>query len=184
MQQDSTDPTGVRDTQVRSDGTPVRGKEVQTARQRKAHAAIELRKAGASWDDVAQVLGYPTGRAALVATEKSLEKDLSTDESKEFMRRMAGQRLDRLLRGVWKKAIDEDHPDQFAAIDRARAIIADQRKTYGLDAPTEMVVHNPTGAELEKWVAQVMAAQSPAVEEADIFDAEFYEDEEPKAVEG
>lgn len=184
MQQDSNDPTGVRDDQPRANGEPVAGKEVQRARDRKANSAIQLRKAGASWEEIAEVLGFPTGRAALVATERALEKELQTEESKSFMRTMAGQRLDRMLRAVYPKAIDPEHPDQFAAIDRARALVADHRKLYGLDAPTEMVVHNPNQSEIEKWVSEVLSAQSPEVQEADIFDVEIVDDGDQKAIGG
>jgi hypothetical protein len=178
MQQDSSDPTGVKDTHQRADGAPVGSKEVIRARERKANSAIALRRHGASWDEIAEVLGYPTGRMALVAVERALEKELQTEESKKFMRKMAGERLDRMLRAVYPKAIDEDHPEQFAAVDRARALIGDHRKLFGLDAPTEMVVHNPNQSEIEKWVSQVLEAQSPPVQEADIFDVESWEEGE------
>lgn len=170
MQQDSDHPTGV------SDDSPRGGSAVSRARERKALAALELRRAGGNWDEIAQVLGYPTGRAALVSTEQTLEKQLKTEEGTAFMRKLAGDRLDRMLRGIWKKAIDENSPDQFAAIDRARGIIGDQRRLYGLDAPTEMVVHNPSLSEIEKWVAEVTSARAPQVEEGDIFDVDFYEE--------
>lgn len=169
QQQDSTDPTGVRDDSANGGGSGL-----VRARDRKAHAAIEMRKAGASWDDIAQVLGYPTGRQALVATEKTLEKHL-TDESQVFMRRLVSQRLDRLLRSVWKTAINEESPDQFAAIDRSRLLIADFRKLHGLDAPSEYLVSTPSQAELERWVSTVLAAQTPAVIEGDIFEADWEE---------
>lgn len=168
--QDPTDPTGVADL------TPRGNSEVTRARTRKAHAAIELRREGADWEEVAQVLGFPTGRAALVATEKALEKDLQTEESRAFMRSLAGQRLDRMLKAMWPKAINPEHPEQYSALDRVRAIITDQRKLYGLDAPTEMVVHNPSAAELEKWVSAVVNQGAPELAEGDIFDIEIVDD--------
>lgn len=170
MQQDSTDPTGVAATK---DNTP----EVVRARDRKANAAIQLRIAGASWDEVAQVIGYPTARAALVATERALEKELR-DESKDAVRQLTAKRLDRLLRAVWPKAIDGENPEQLPAVGKAREIIADFRKLHGLDAPTEISVHNPTAQEIESWVATVVSHGAPQLEEADIFDVEFEEHEE------
>lgn len=171
MQQDSTDPTGVRDD------SPKGGSEVARARDRKANAALELRKAGASWDEIAEVLGFPTARTALVAVEKALENGLRTKESQEFMRNLAGQRLDRLLRSVWKKAIEPENPEHLVAVTKARELIAQHAKLHGLDAPTEMVVHSPSAPELERWVASVVQAGAPQLEEADIFDAEVVEDE-------
>lgn len=172
MKQDSTHPTGV------SDDSPNGGSNVARARERKANAAIQLRIAGASWDEVAQALGYPTARHALVATEKALERELKTEENQMAMRSLAGKRLERLLRGVWTKAIDPANPEHLVAVDRARLIIDRHAKLYGLDAPTEVVVTNPSQQELEKWVATVIGQSRPALEEADIFDAEVLGDDE------
>lgn len=170
LQQDSTHPTGI------SDDTPRGNSDVMRARDRKANSALQMRIAGASWEDIATVLGYPTARAALVSTERALEKELKTEESQSHMRSIAGQRLDRLLRAIWKKAINEEHPDQMAAVDRARLLIDRHAKLYGLDAPTEYVVTSPAQAELEKWVSSVISVQRPALEEADIFEVEFTEE--------
>lgn len=148
------------------------------ARDRKANAAVQLRIAGASWDEVAQVIGYPSARTALVAVERALEKELHTEENQKQMRRLAGQRLERLLRGVWTKAINEKHPEHLLAVDKARQIIDRHAKLYGLDAPTEFVVSSPTASELEKWVSTVINETRPALEEGDIFDAEIIDDEE------
>lgn len=163
--QDSTDPTGVRDYDTgRSEAVP--------ARVRKADAAVALRIAAASWEEIAQILGYPTARQALVATERALAKQLAATDSRESMRRMAGARLDRLLRTVWDKAMDPDHPEHLLAATKAREMIADHRRLYGLDAPTEVVVHNPTAREIEAWVASVVTASVPPVIEYDIITGE------------
>jgi hypothetical protein len=162
--QDPTHPTGI------SDDTPQGNSEVARARDRKAASAIQLRIAGASWDEVAEVLGFPTARAAIVATERALEKELQTTESQDAMRKMAGKRLDRLLRAVWGKALDPDHPEQLAAVRTAREIVGQHSKLFGLDAPTEHVIHSPSESEIAQWVASVTVQQRPQLEEADIFE--------------
>lgn len=171
LTQDSTDPTGV------SDDSPRGGSNVARARDRKAAAALELKRSGASWDDICEVLGYPTPRAALVATEQALEKQLATPETRDYMRTIASGRLDRLLQGVWKKAIDDDpkNTEHLAAVREARGLIADYRKLHGLDAPAEYVVHSPTLAEIEQWVSR-MSAGEVTVEEDDIFEADVVEE--------
>lgn len=166
--QDPSHPTGVTSTITGPDP------ELNRARDRKANAAVQMRIAGASWDEIAEVIGYPSGRDALVATERALEKELR-ELSKDGMRQMAGRRLERLLRGVWPKAIDPDNPEQLPAVGKAREIIADHRKLFGLDAPTEIAVHAPTEQELANWVATVVNVGRPALEEADIFDIEAEE---------
>lgn len=170
MSQNSEDPTGVSAPE-RKHNAP--GTSVARARQRKANAAIQLALAGATWDEVAEVVGYPTARTARVAVERALEKQLTDSDSREKMRKMAGARLDRLLRSVWPKAIDPNHPDHLMAIARAKDVIDRHAKLYGLDAPTELIVHTPTQIELEAWAARVMTVLNPSVAEYDILDAEI-----------
>lgn len=171
--QDSSDPTGVRSN------LPAHG-AASRARNRKANAAVALKLSGATWGEIAEALGYPTARQALVATEKALERQLR-DTDREAMRRVAGARLDRLLLGIWPKAIDGAHPEHLVAVGKAREVIDRHAKLFGLDAPTEFVVHNPTQSELEAWVTQVAQFRVPAVEEYDILDGEIVE---PQALEG
>src|SRR5580765_3180099 len=118
------------------------------ARSRKANAAIQMRLAGATWNEIAEALGYPSAWQALVSTEKALEKQLNTDD-RDKMRRLAGARLERLLLAVWPKAIDPGHPDHLLAVSKAREIVDRHAKLFGLDAPTEIIVHNPSQTELE-----------------------------------
>ena len=171
-EQDPQDPTGVRDE------TPRGNQHVIRARDRKANAAIQLKIAGASWDEIAEVVGFPTGRHAIVAVEKALEKQLKEEESQKAMRSMAGKRLERLLRGVWTKAIDPNNAEHLAAVDRARLLIDRHIKLYGLDAPTEYVVTSPSQVELENWVGRVLAERTKGLEEPDIFDIDFTEGDE------
>lgn len=172
QQQDSTHPTGVSGPpSTRPENGGSGGGTANTlsrARHRKATAAIQMRLAGATWAEIAAALGYPTPRQALVATEKALAKELHSDD-REQMRKLAGARLDRLLRSAWPKAINPDHPDHLIALTKCREVINDHRKLFGLDAPTEVVVHNPSTEELDRWVATVLTLTHPPAEEFDIF---------------
>jgi len=166
-EQDSSDPTGVRGQSGKGHGS-----ELAKARHRKANAAVQMRLAGATWGEIATALGYPTPRQALVATERALVKQLDTNDDREKMRKVAGARLERLLRSVWPKAIDPDNPDHLLAVTKAREIVDRHAKLYGLDAPTEVVVHNPTQTELESWVTRLLAATEPRVVGYDIIAGE------------
>lgn len=170
--QDSTDPTGVA-APHREHAGPGNNSAVR-ARERKANAALGMALGGATWDEIAEVLGFPTARAARVATELALEAQLNTSEDRDKMRAMAGARLERMIRSLWTKAIDPDSPEQMAAQREVRANIAQHAKLFGLDAPTEYVVHSPTQAELDAWVTKVVSVQVPAVEEPDIFGEESH----------
>lgn len=175
QQHDATHPTGVVD-----DGNGTNG-GLTRSRDRKANAALQLRAEGEDWEDIAAIIGYPSGQACRVATERALEKELKDESSKKHMRVMASKRLEALLKSVWHKATDPDSPEHLAAVDRARLLIDRHIKLYGLDAPTELVVNSPTQATLDAWVAKVLSSETPAVPEADIFDIEYTEDEGPSS---
>lgn len=163
-EQDPTHPTGVIATN---------GKEsdADRPRERKANDVIAMRLAGYSWEEIATVLGYPSPKAALVAFETGLERDLKNDPQQQAkMRDLAGRRLERLLRAVYSKAIDPEHPEQMVAHQRALAVIDRHAKLYGLDAPTQYVVHNPTQEEIHQWVGKVLRTSGGVEQNADIFD--------------
>jgi hypothetical protein len=147
--------------------------DANVQRLRKADAALSLRLSGASWGDIAQTVGYPTPRTAMLAVEKALIRQLNTDDDRDKMRVVAGARLERLLRAIWAKALNPNDPEQMVAVARARDIIDRHAKLYGLDAPTEVVVHSPTQSDLEDWVLRMTATLVPDVDEPDIFDAEI-----------
>ena len=176
--QNPDDPSGVE-----WDGE---GRRPDRQRERKAAAALQMRLAGATWAEIAIALGFPTPRAALVAVEKALEDELHATDQRSKMREMASLRLDRLLRSVWPKAIDPDNPEHLLAVTKAREVIASFTKLHGLDAPSEVVVHNPTAEALEEWVAKAVSLGLPDVEEDDVLELEsgdvvefINEDEEP-----
>lgn len=175
--QDSSHPTGVASDAQLGGGRHVSDPAL-LPRNRKASAALALRMSGVQWSDIALTLGYPTPRAAMLATEKALVKHLEAEEDKVKMRTMAGARLERLLRAVWNRAIDTNDPEQFTAVSRARELIQDHSKLFGLQAPSEVVVHTPTQTELEEWVLRMTATMVPDAQESDIWEGEVVEERE------
>jgi hypothetical protein len=167
LAQDSSDPTGVAET---GNG----GSATARARERKAHAAIELKKDGNSWGDIAEILGYPTPRAALVATEQALEKGIFSQESQEFMRQVASMRLEELLFAVQPKATDRDCPEQLAAVGKARELIETHMKLNGYAAPAELAIYNPLDSEVSEFVAAMQQRHNAGktLTESDIFETE------------
>jgi hypothetical protein len=165
QRQDSTHPTGVSTTDHKAKVNTIR------ARERKANAALSLALAGAEPEQIAESVGYPTARAARVAIERALEKQLRSDpENRARMRLMASRRLERLLLSVWPKANDPDHPEHLIASTKARELIAQWTKLHGLDAPQEVVIHSPTNDMLEDWVTRVLSVAAPIVDEDDFLD--------------
>lgn len=172
MAQDSSDPTGVV-------GDSRADSALSRARHRKQNAALQMRLARVEWSEIAEVVGYPTPRAAKVAVEQALERELDEDpHSKDLMRNMAGQQFNRMIRAIWAKAMDPDHPDQLSAQRELRTNIQAYSKLYGLDAPSEMIVHTPTREELDAWVNAQSRTKATLLEEDNIFDVEVVEEEQ------
>ena len=173
-EQDPSDPTGVS-------GTSGSKNEVTRARQRKSDAALALRTAGSTWDEIASLLGYPSGRHALVSVEGALGRRLN-ELDREKLRVLASDRLESLLRSTWPKAHNRESPEHLAAVGKAREVVNDYRKLWGLDAPTEVIIATPTQTELDNWVARVVGNNLPAVTEYDVVEGEVIDSEDPDAV--
>lgn len=143
-------------------------------------AAIAMRIAGANYSEIAEVLSYSSANLARVAVERGLARTAGP-EDREQLRWLEARRLERILRGLWKKAtmdeIDgERNEEHLPAARTALAVIDRHAKLYGLDAPTEMVVYNPTGGEIQAWVERLTSQVREAFpEEADIIEGELTE---------
>jgi hypothetical protein len=146
---------------------------------RKGDAAVSLRVAGASYAEIAEVLGYQTEARAISAVENALAGALNA-EDRNHQRAIAGQRIERLIRSVWAKAVDPAQPEHLPAVRTAKDLIDRYAKLYGLDAPSEIIVSTPTTSALESWVQQLTQIQAPQVEEFDVLEAEVVEDNDER----
>jgi hypothetical protein len=116
-------------------------------------AAIALWVDGAPLSEIAELLGYSNPTQARQAIEKGLSS-LADDDGKEKARFKANRRLERMLRPLWKRIEDPDDPDNLPAI-RAGLSITDRIiRLNGADAAQEMIVYNPSTAELDAWLAE------------------------------
>jgi len=143
---------------------------------------LALRLAGAGYDEVADALGLTSAQVARDHAEKALEARAWDDvQGRDRMRAENGARLERLLRGVWAKATNPDHPEHLAAVKVAREVIDRHCRLYGLDAPSEVIVHTPTATEIDQWVAGMIAMSAADLRamEPPIIDAELAELSEP-----
>jgi hypothetical protein len=150
--------------------------------RRTGAAALALRLAGAGYDEVADALGLANAQVARDHAERALEARAWDDvEGRDRMRAENGARLERLLRGVWAKATNPDHPEHLAAVKVAREVIDRHCRLYGLDAPAEVIVHTPTANEIDQWVAGMIAMSAADLRgmEPPIIDAELAELSEP-----
>lgn len=147
-------------------------------------AAIALKIEGATYTDIAEALDYSSANHARQAVERGLAS-LVGPEDREHLRFVEARRLERILRSLWPKATNADNPEHLAAARTALGVIDRHARLYGLDAPVEMVVYNPTNTEIEAWIrdraAQVRGSQP---EEVDIISGEVIaEDDGPDLIE-
>jgi hypothetical protein len=108
--------------------------------------ALDLRKAGASYDQIARQLGYFNRGGAFKAVARGLDtvKHLMV-ESAEDVRSLELTRLDALLLGIWQAATSGDVQAVTAALR-----IAERRAAYlGLDAPKRQELTGADGGPIE-----------------------------------
>lgn len=140
-------------------------------------AVVALRVQGASFAEIAEQLGLAGATAASRIYLEELGGHL-TDEQRQQARVEAALRLEALLRSTWGKASSPEHPEHLKAVQTAGALVDRLIRLQGLDAPTEVIVHNPTTREIEAWVQRIVEqATDVGVAETDPFvDAEIVED--------
>jgi hypothetical protein len=139
----------------------------------KARSALHLYYNNASLDEIVTVVGFASIEEASKAIDIAVKAELRGDtKAKDRMRHIANRKLDQLLRSVSAKAANPKHPEHLAAVGKALNIIDRHIKLYGLDAPTEMIVHNPDSGEIEAWVMGLMNEGRGDLQEADILEGE------------
>ena len=96
--------------------------------------ALELRKAGASFQAIADKLGWADPSVAHKAVVRALANTIQ--QPADELRPLEAERLDRLLLAVWPDACNGDD----RAINRALQIMGQRAKLLGLNAPTKVDV--------------------------------------------
>lgn len=91
---------------------------------------LELRRAGATYDDCARAVGYATPQGAYLAYQRALKRTL-VETGAEEARQQELDRLDRLQRAVWPNALQGD----LAAVNSVLRIMDRRARYLGLDAP-------------------------------------------------
>lgn len=97
----------------------------------KERQIIELRRAGASFIEIASALDLPSADAARVAFRRAMEHSLN-DSGADEMRSLETERLDRLQRAAWTKAAAGD----LVAIGVVLRIMERRARLHGLDKET------------------------------------------------
>ena len=121
---------------AKSGRTSVRGRAktspASIAIVQKHGEALQLRIAGASFQTIADRLGYSGPQGAYEAVKSAL--DATIREPADELRKVDLERLERMLLGIWQQAIQGHH----GAIDKALKLLERRAKLLGLDAPTKL----------------------------------------------
>lgn len=135
-------------------------------------AALNMRLAGATYQDITNTLALNNIDSAKQLVEEALaDETITSNDEKKTYRNEEEQRILKLLHTLWGKANNPNHPEHLTAARTALALIDRHAKLLGLDAPTEVVVHNPTQTEIDTWVMTVLQQTTEATlgqQEADI----------------
>ena len=91
--------------------------------------ALELRKAGATYQMIADQLGYASAKGAHKAVRSAMREALS--EPAEAVRELEALRLDAALLAIWRRVTKGDDK----AIDRLLGIMKRRMELFGLAAP-------------------------------------------------
>ena len=110
------------------------------AREREVEA-LELRKAGATFQQIGTRLGISRQAAHKRVTEVLHDMAETTGEKAEAVRTLEGQRLDAMLLGLWARA---SHGD-YGAVDRVLRIMQRRADMLGTDAPKKHEVMGKDG---------------------------------------
>ncbi len=148
-----------------------------SARER-ATRALELRIAGANYDQIAKALGYRSRSGAYMAVKRAIrELNQKFTEAAEEVLRLELARLDELMMSLWPRARQGD----VQAVDRVLKIIEKRARLLGLEKMAVTVTLH--GAEIEvKWADELHnAVGGPAAQAPVPADGEPGEGEVPGA---
>ena len=101
--------------------------------------ALELRKAGVTFEEIAKTLGYAGPSGAFRAVDSALEKTLQ--EPADKLRQIEWLRLEQMQRALWPTALSGD----LGAIDRLVRIMERRARLLGLDSRVEVGLVGPGG---------------------------------------
>lgn len=145
----------------------------------RAAAAVQLAVEGAAYTDIARMLDYDSPTAAKNAVWGAIG-DVEIDPKEVARKRdLMGRGLGKLLTSCMRRATNPHDPDHAHYVRTVLAIMDRQARLYGLDAPTNLVVHTPTQQQIDDYVAHVRRLQliEAGDIEADILDAEVIDDQ-------
>lgn len=125
------------------------------ARAERDQRAVDMRRAGVSWDAIARALGYSSsGRAhsAFLSYMSSYPR-----ESIDDARQVELDRLDQLQAAIWQQCLASGSTNQHWAIDRMLKISDQRARLLGLNAPVRQEVSVITESTVDRAISDLQA---------------------------
>lgn len=116
--------------------------------------AMELRKAGASYQAIADTLGFKSkSRAHDLVMEGLGELEAVCASTAEQLRQMSLERLDAIQLALWKQRGNPRVADTLIRVEQRRAAL------QGLDAPAKTALTDPEGNDLGREAVAALHAK-------------------------
>jgi hypothetical protein len=124
--------------------------------------AVELKIGGATWQQIADRLGYDSRASAYTDVRRALQQSVAELAiPREEYRQLELDRLDEMQNALWSKVLEGD----TKAIDTSLRLMDRRAKLLGLDAPTRtegVLTLDAIDASIAHIAAQVDAARTQA----------------------
>lgn len=167
--------------------------------QRRMRSALAMKLAGARDDEIADILNYASPAAARAGWETAMASTFDPNTDLKALRQVAVMRLEAGMKALAPTALNanliEERPDPNKPGEKMKVKVVNENlaahsqvflryvdrliRLQGLDAPQVVSLITPDVAELENFVATVLAQSGQKqLEEGDIFDAEIVEDDD------
>lgn len=132
--------------------TPV--KEPTAIQQRaQGERALELALAGATYQKIAEQLGYSSRAAAYRSVKRALDRNAPDPRAVDELRAKEAARLDRLQQAHWVSALN----GSTEATHMVLKIMDRRARLLGLYAPIKVDTRHTVGSELDQEIEQLMA---------------------------
>lgn len=142
----------------------------ETTATTKGRAAGVMAISGASFEEIAEVLGFHSARHAELAVQRSLADSLDSWDKAQLKKLLVG-RYDTLFREGLRRSRTRGYFAREAAANTALKSLNEMVKMLGLATPTEHVVHGPAAAEIRVFVNKIVdQAVATLPEEHDVIE--------------
>lgn len=125
---------------------------VERSRVRSRKAALELKKLGADFDDIAKVLEFDSPGAARQAVEQAIIDAGEFSGDKENIRALMGLQLDQWHKSIAQKIIDQRNTQQLEYMAMGLRLMERKARLFGVDAPTKIEMHAASNEEISELI--------------------------------